>query len=90
WREASWLVPYLAGLLLLSYLGSFGSGVEVIPLGPDMLAVGLLATVVYLFAVRLSLDKTKFKRYLAEEFLDEIEEYDLPEDAPAEKPDFRF
>ncbi|MEM8702281.1 MAG: APC family permease [Pseudomonadota bacterium] len=90
WREASWLVPYLAGLLLLSYLGSFGNGAEVIPLGPDMLAVGLLATIVYLFAVRLSLDKTKFKRYLAEEFLDEIEEYDLPEDAPAEKPDFRF
>ncbi|MBG6172492.1 amino acid transporter [Labrenzia sp. EL_208] len=89
WREAMWLAPYLGGLVLLSYLGSFGGGSDVIPLGPDILAVAVLATGVYYLANRLSLPKGKFDRYLAEEELDEIGEYDTVEDAPVEKPEFK-
>lgn len=89
WREALWLLPYLPGLVVLSYLGSFGGGLDVIPVGPDILAVGALATGVYFLANRLSLPKDKFDLYLAEEELDEIDEYDVVEDAPVEEPGFK-
>ena len=89
WREAAWLAPYLVGLVILSYLGSFGGGANVIPVGPDTLAVAVLATGVYFLANRLSLHKDKFDLYLAEEELDEIDEYDTVEEAPVEEPDFK-
>ncbi|PVB60997.1 APC family permease [Labrenzia sp. 011] len=75
WREATWLVPYLAGIVLFSWLGSFGGGSGIIPVGPDILVISLFATGVYLFAVRLCLTKDKFDRYMAEEKLDEEMEY---------------
>ena len=90
WREASWLAPYLVGLVTLSYLGSFGGGAGLIPVGPDILAVGLLSTCVYILAIRLSLHKDKFALYLAEEELEEIGEYDSAEDAPVESTDFKI
>ncbi|WP_428650172.1 APC family permease [Roseibium sp.] len=75
WREAAWLVPYLAGLVLLSYLGSFGGGAGLIDVGPDILVVGAMATAVYILAVRLRLDQDKFDLYMAEEKADERMEY---------------
>jgi len=75
WREALWLIPYLAGLVGLSWLGSFGGGAGYIPVGPDILAISALAGLVYVLAVRLRLHKDKFDRYMAEERQDEIEEY---------------
>ncbi|KZM47412.1 APC family permease [Labrenzia sp. OB1] len=75
WREATWLVPFLAGIVLLSWLGSFGGGAGVIPVGPDIPIVAALATGVYVFAVRLRLKKEKFDRYMAEEKMDEQMEY---------------
>ncbi len=90
WREAQWLAPYFVGLLTLSYLGSFGGGANVIPLGPDILAVGLLATWIYLFANRLSLDREKFERYMEQEKAEEIIEFGADADAPLEDPDFRY
>ena len=90
WREATWLVPYLAGLVTLSYLGSFGGGADIISVGPDILAVGALASCVYFLANRLSLPQDKFERYMAREELEEIGEYDDPSDAPVESSDFKF
>jgi len=85
WREAAWLLPYLVGLVTLSYLGSFGGGSGVIPVGPDIAAVGLLAASVYLLAVRLSLHKDKFDLYMSEEKADEEEEYGADGDGPLER-----
>ncbi len=48
---ANWLVPYLGGLFLISYLGSFG-GKGVIPFGWDFLVMALFSTVILYFAVR--------------------------------------
>ncbi|MCV0429342.1 MAG: APC family permease [Roseibium sp.] len=90
WREAAWLLPYLPGLVTVSYLGSFGGGLGIIPVGPDIVAVGALSTGVYFLAVRLSLRKDKFARYMAEEELEEIGEYDDPTDAPVESSDFKL
>ncbi len=75
WREAAWLQPFLAGIVLLSWLGSFGGGSGIIPVGPDIPIVAVLATGVYVFAVRLRLNKEKFDRYMAEEKMDEQMEY---------------
>jgi amino acid transporter len=87
WREAAWLAPYLAGLVILSYMGSFGGGAGIIPVGPDIAVVGLVAAAVYLLAVRLSLPEDKFARYMAEEKADEAEEYGVNGDGPVEKPE---
>lgn len=57
WREALWLIPYLTGLMLLSRLGSFGGGKNVIPLGPDMVAITALGVLVYVLAYRQRLSR---------------------------------
>ncbi|MBN9671271.1 APC family permease [Roseibium aggregatum] len=90
WREALWLAPYLAGLMVLSYLGTFGGGAGLIPVGPDILAVGLLATAVYVLAFRLALKPEKFERYMAEEFKDEVEEYGAGGEGPLEEPGAKY
>jgi len=90
WREALWLVPYLLGLLVLSYLGSFGGGSGLIPVGPDILAVGLLAAAVYVLAFRLALKPEKFERYMSEEFADEVSEYGASGDGPLEEPGAKY
>ncbi|WP_022728815.1 APC family permease [Fodinicurvata sediminis] len=59
-RSALWLVPYLVGLTLLSWLGGFGGGLDVIPFGWDILLGSLLAMGTILWAVRLRLDRGTF------------------------------
>jgi amino acid transporter len=49
-KSAFWIVPYLLGLTLISYLGSFG-GKNVIPFGWDFLVVGLFSVVMLYLAV---------------------------------------
>jgi amino acid transporter len=78
WREAIWLAPYLAGLVTLSYLGSFGGGAGYISVGPDILAVSALSIAVYVLAVRLRLHPDKFNLYMEEERADERMEYGGP------------
>jgi amino acid transporter len=65
WRSADWLWPYLAGMAVISYLGSFDTrtpssvplvGLEgprnVLTFGWDILAVAILSVAVYTFAIR--------------------------------------
>lgn len=47
WRRALWLLPYLGGVALLSWLGNFGGGEEVIPFGWDLALAALLAALGY-------------------------------------------
>ncbi len=49
-KSAIWVVPYLGGLVLLSYLGSFG-GKNVIPFGWDFLAIAIFSAVILYLAV---------------------------------------
>lgn len=59
-RGALWLVPYLAGLGILSYLRNFGGGLGVIPFGWDVAAAAALSVGVFYFAgwCRLPPEKT--------------------------------
>ena len=75
-REGLWLVPYFLGLLLLSYLGSFGGGLGVIGFGWDLLLVALFALGIFYLSHLCRLPREKVKRYLDEEASLESAEYD--------------
>ncbi len=49
-QSAMWLIPYLGGLVLISYLGAFG-GRNIIPFGWDFLVIGLFSFVILRIAV---------------------------------------
>ena len=65
-RGALWLAPYLAGLGVLSYLGNFGGGLGVIPLGWDVAAAAALSIAVFYFAGWCRLPDEKTREYVAE------------------------
>ncbi len=50
-KNALWIVPYLTGLVVISYLGAFG-GRGVIPFGWDFLVIGLFSAVILYCAVK--------------------------------------
>lgn len=90
WREALWLIPYLGGLVTLSWLGTFGGGANIVPLGPDIAAIALLGVIVYVMAYRQRLSREKFDRYMAEEFEDEVGEYGADGDGPLESGSIKY
>ncbi len=49
-KSGMWIVPYLTGLVFISYLGAFG-GENVIPFGWDFLVIGLFSLVILYLAV---------------------------------------
>lgn len=64
-KSAIWTIPYLGGLVLISYLGSFG-GKNVIPFGWDFLVIAIFSTVILYLAVknRASLAGEKIDKYI--------------------------
>lgn len=50
-KSMIWIVPYLSGLILISYLGAFG-GKQVIPFGWDFLVIGVFSMVILYLAIR--------------------------------------
>jgi amino acid transporter len=46
-----WVVPYFSGLVLISYLGSFG-GKNIIPFGWDFLVIGIFSLTIMLIAIK--------------------------------------
>jgi amino acid transporter len=64
WRALIWLTPYLGGLVLISYLGSFG-GKNIIPFGWDFLVIGIFSVAIFYLAiaVRLNAITEQFNSY---------------------------
>ena len=58
-RSALWLLPYCAGLALISWLGSFG-GIGVLKDGMDVLACTLFGGATFWVAVRSALSQSDF------------------------------
>jgi amino acid transporter len=54
WRSSWWLVPYFILLTLISYLGTFGEGKNIIPFGVDFAVIGILTLAVFYFALKSS------------------------------------
>ncbi len=67
-RSAYWVIPYLSGLVMISYLGSFG-GINFIPFGWDFLVIGLFSMVILYLAVkcRITLSREEVSEYLFSE-----------------------
>ena len=63
-REAKWLLPYLLGVGIISFLGDFGGGLKVFSFGWDMLICAVFGYAAYVYAVRLHLPQEKFDAYL--------------------------
>lgn len=46
-----WLIPYLSGLCLISYLGSYGGGKNILGFGWDFLVIGLFSIIIFYAAL---------------------------------------
>ncbi|WP_371169350.1 APC family permease [Aliiroseovarius sp. 2305UL8-7] len=65
--QALWLIPYLLGIGIISYLGDFGDGaLKVIPFGWDMAVCAVFSVAIFVLAVRSALPQHKFDEYIAE------------------------
>ena len=51
-KSALWIIPYFSGLVLISYLGAFGGGLNVIPFGWDFLVIGIFSLTILVLAVK--------------------------------------
>jgi amino acid transporter len=58
WNSSWWIFPYLIGLTVISYLGTFGNGTQLIPFGWDFVVIGLLTFTVFCLALKLSHNKS--------------------------------
>lgn len=52
WKKSWWLVVYLIAITVISYLGSFGGGRNLIHFGPDFFVLAILTVVIFAWAVR--------------------------------------
>jgi amino acid transporter len=68
WTAAFWLWPYLAGMAVISVLGQFGGGHEVIPFWSDFGVVAVFSLIIYYAAIRLRLPEAKVDQYTGEVF----------------------
>jgi amino acid transporter len=50
-KSAWWIVPYLVGIVGISYLGAFGGGLNVIPFGWDFAVIALFSVAVLQLAI---------------------------------------
>lgn len=50
-KSGLWIIPYLSGLILISYFGAFG-GKNIIPFGWDFLVIGIFSVVILYLAVK--------------------------------------
>ncbi len=64
-RPAIWLVPYIGGLVLLSWLSSFGGGTGLLPFGWDLVLCGLLGLAIFVWATHTGLEQEEFDARLA-------------------------
>lgn len=59
WHSSWWLVPYFVGIGIISYLGSFGNGKNIIPFGWDFIFIAVFTLVIYVAAIKSAMKKIK-------------------------------
>ena len=55
WKTSVWLWPYIGGITLISYLGSFGNGKNILPFGYDLIVLGVFSVIIVLMASKFKL-----------------------------------
>ncbi|HEX4717808.1 MAG TPA: APC family permease [Thermoleophilaceae bacterium] len=63
WRAGSWMIPWLLGLGVISYLASFDGGKSTLKFGVDMIVCAVFSLAVYYLALRLRLPSGTTERY---------------------------
>lgn len=64
WKESTWIWPYISGLTLISYLGSFGDGKNIIPFGWDLLVLALFSIVIIYLAKKFKMPAQRTQEYI--------------------------
>ena len=78
WRGASWLLPYLIGMAVLSYLGPTDfSGRGVIPFGLDIALVAIFSIAIYYYAMSVRLTPEEVRSHVADARAEAEEEEEL-------------
>jgi hypothetical protein len=74
------LVPYLAGMAVLSYLSPTDfTGTGVLPFGWDILIVAVFSLAIYAYAISVRLRPEEVRRYVADARNEAAEEEELAE-----------
>jgi amino acid transporter len=76
WKASIWVLPWLVGMAVISYLGQFTGGTKTIPFYVDLLVVTIFSLVIYYMAVTFSMPADKVQAAIAAE---ELEVADQPE-----------
>jgi amino acid transporter len=67
WKAGSWVWPWLIGLAVISYLGSYGGGTGAIGFGDGAIWTAVLSAVVYVWAIRVRFSRAKIVETIAQE-----------------------
>jgi hypothetical protein len=82
-RAASWILPWLAGLTVISYLGGYKGGRNVIPFWWDIGVVAIFSLAVFAMAYAVRLEPERTQSYIANlDPEEELEEAEAAADAP--------
>lgn len=64
WHAAIWLFPYLIGMMILSFVGTYGGGRKELPFGWDFLVIAVFSVVIYSLAMKFRLPEHKVDEYV--------------------------
>src|SRR5436190_20894338 len=67
WRATSWIWPWLIGLTVISVLGRYGHGHNVLPDWIDLLVLVLFSLGIFYYAVEFSMSEAQVQAALATE-----------------------
>lgn len=82
WHASTWMWPYLVGINIVSYFGSYGGGRDSIPMGWDFFLLACLSVLSLYLAVRFSASKEHVQDTLAK--LENEVKTGVPSSAPDE------
>ncbi|OGT43491.1 MAG: amino acid permease [Gammaproteobacteria bacterium RIFCSPHIGHO2_12_FULL_40_19] len=66
WIPSIWIWPYISGLTLISYLGSFGGGRNILPFGWDLLVLAFFSIGIIYLARRFKMPAERTQHYITE------------------------
>ncbi len=61
------MLPWFAGLAVISLLGQYGDGLGVLPEGIDLLVVALFSLAIFFLGVRMALPKARVEATFRQE-----------------------
>lgn len=64
WQASVWAWPYFGGIMLISWLGNFGQGYEIIPFGWDFLILAVFCLGILFLAMKFKLSPAQTQAYI--------------------------